>query len=128
MLISLGNPGPGRRSDRHYLAIARKNISAHCTKVRPGRPFVVEDDRHHDYRAARDRGRANHRPYLKEGDDTRPPIILCLVREAPPCHTHSEPPFGPQQQMVCLTTRRARILAACKYLVVMLKNAFKPCI
>ena len=27
-----------------------------------------------------------------------------------------------------LTTRSARILAACNYLVVMLKNAFKPCI
>ena len=61
------------------------------------RPFVVKRDRHHDHRASRDRCRADHRPFFEDGDDDCPPVILCLVREAPACHTHSESPFGPQQ-------------------------------
>ncbi len=58
-------------------------------------PFVVEHDRDHDHRAGRDRYYADQRPLFEDRDDDRS-SVLC-IREAPACHTHSEPPFGPQQ-------------------------------
>ena len=70
---------------------------SHMARSIRRRPFVVEHDRNHGHRAGRDRCRADQRPRFEDGDYDRSPVILCLVREAPACHTHSESPFGPQQ-------------------------------
>ena len=116
--------------------VAFASLRLHCRASRSDRmarslrrsEIVVKHGRDHDHRAGRDRYRADHRPRFKDGDDDRPPVIVCLVREAPACHTHSEPSGWPPASGLPLTTRSARILAACNYLAVMLKNAFKPCI
>ena len=71
------------------------------------RPILVEHDPDHDYRDTRNRQRADHRQLFEDSDNGCPPANSLPMREAPPCHTHTETPFGPQQQ--CGLSVRARL-------------------
>jgi hypothetical protein len=62
------------------------------------RPILVEHDPDHDHRAGRNRQRADHWQLFEDSDNDCPPANSLPMREAPPCHTHTETPFGPQQQ------------------------------
>ena len=72
------------------------------------RPILVEQDRDHDHRAGRNRQRADHRQLFEDSDNACPPANSLPMREAPPCHTHTEPPFGPQQQYGLSVSTSAR--------------------
>src|SRR6187200_2079934 len=97
-------------------APSRPDVSNMARSMRR-RPIVVEHDRNHGHRTGRDCCSAEHRPYFEDGDDDLPPVILWLVREAPACHTHSEPPFGPPA-VVHQQRESLEFLAACNYLAV----------
>jgi hypothetical protein len=56
--------------------------------------IVVEHGRDHDQRAGRDCYLAHHRPRFEDGDDDRPSVIVCLIREAPACHTQANASRG----------------------------------
>jgi len=71
------------------------------------RPILVEHDPDHDHRDDRNRQRADHRQLFEDSDNGCPPANSLPMRGAPPCHTHTETPFGPQQQ--CGLSVRARL-------------------
>jgi hypothetical protein len=71
------------------------------------RPIPAEHDPDHDHRAGRNRQRADHRQLFEDSDNGCPPANFLSMRGAPPCHTHTETPFGPQQQ--CGLSVRARL-------------------
>src|SRR5580704_19085465 len=58
-------------------------------------PILAEHDPDHDHRAGRNRQRADPRQLFKDSDNGCPPANSLPMREAPPCHTHPETPFGP---------------------------------
>src|SRR6201993_2916697 len=62
------------------------------------RPILVEHDPDHHHRAGRNRQRADHRQLFEDSDNGCPPATSLPMRGAPPCHTHTETPFAPQQQ------------------------------
>jgi hypothetical protein len=72
------------------------------------RPILVEHDPDHDHRDGRNRQRADHRQLFEDSDYGCPPANSLPMREAPPCHTHTETPFGPQQQCGLTVSTSAR--------------------
>ena len=78
------------------------------------RPILVEHDPDHEHRAGRDRQRADHRQLFEDSDNGCPP-----ANSLPPCHTHTETPFDPQQQcglsvstkgpLLCVLTATTRL-------------------
>src|ERR1700722_6756665 len=62
------------------------------------RPILVEHDPDHYHRAGRNHQRADHRQLFEDSDNGCPPAHSLPMREARPCHIHTETPFGPQQQ------------------------------
>ena len=85
-------------------------MSSLSASVRLLRPILEEHDPDHDHRADCDHHRADHRQLFEHGDNARPPAKSS--RETPACHTHSETPFGPQQQRLTLSTQSARLTIA----------------
>src|SRR5580693_9028278 len=65
------------------------------------RPILAEHDPDHDQRAGRNRQRADHRQLFEDSDNGCPPANSFPMREAPPCHTHTENSVWPPAAVRC---------------------------
>jgi hypothetical protein len=102
-----GSNAHPQRSPRRRCSSAQKRLDFGLLL----RPILVEHDPDHDHRDGRNRQRADHRQLFEYSDNGCPP-----ASSLPPCHIHTETPFGPQRQCgssVSTSTRRQKTVPVC---------------